>query len=63
MENYRVSIMLCGGTGCTAAGSLKIKQALEEEITRRDLAKEVNLVLTTCSSFCSQGPVMAVYPG
>jgi len=62
MENYRVSIMLCGGTGCTAAGSLKIKQALEEEINKRDLTKEVKLVLTTCNSFCSQGPVMAVYP-
>lgn len=63
MENYRLSVMMCGGTGCTAAGSLRVKDALFEEIRKRGLEKEVNVVITTCSSFCSQGPVMTVYPG
>jgi len=62
MENYRVSIMLCGGTGCTAAGSLKIKQALRKEIESRGLAGEINILLTACNGFCAQGPIMIVYP-
>ena len=63
MENYRLSVMMCGGTGCTAAGSLTVKDALFEEIRKKGLEKEINVVITTCSSFCSQGPVMTVYPG
>jgi len=55
--------MMCGGTGCTAAGSLTVKDALFEEIRKKGLEKEINVVITTCSSFCSQGPVMTVYPG
>ncbi|HXX57714.1 MAG TPA: NADH-ubiquinone oxidoreductase-F iron-sulfur binding region domain-containing protein [Thermodesulfovibrionales bacterium] len=62
MENYRVSIMLCGGTGCTAAGSLKIRQTLKDEIKSRGLSSEINILLTACNGFCAQGPVMIVYP-
>jgi len=54
--------MLCGGTGCIAGGSLKLKKALDEEIDRRDLQKEIKVVLTGCNGFCAGGPVMTVYP-
>lgn len=54
--------MLCGGTGCIAGGSLKIKYALDAEIKKRGLENEVNAVLTGCNGFCAQGPVMTVYP-
>jgi len=62
MESYRVSIMLCGGTGCTAAGSLKVKQALKEEIKSKGLSGEINVLLTACNGFCAHGPIMIVYP-
>ncbi len=62
MNLYRSSIMLCGGTGCMASGSLKIKEALEEELLNRGLENEVNVVFTGCNGFCAQGPVMTVYP-
>jgi NADH:ubiquinone oxidoreductase subunit F (NADH-binding)/(2Fe-2S) ferredoxin/ferredoxin len=62
MENYRASVMLCGGTGCIAGGSLKIKNALDEEIKNRGLEQEINVVLTGCNGFCAEGPVMTVYP-
>ena len=62
METYRTSVMLCGGTGCIAGGSLKLKKALDEEIDRRGLKKEINVVLTGCNGFCAGGPVMTVYP-
>ncbi len=62
MERYRASVMLCGGTGCIAGGSLKIKNALDEELKNRGLENEINVVLTGCNGFCAQGPVMTVYP-
>jgi NADH:ubiquinone oxidoreductase subunit F (NADH-binding)/(2Fe-2S) ferredoxin len=54
--------MLCGGTGCIAGGSLKIKKALDEELKNRGLEHEINVVLTGCNGFCAEGPVMTVYP-
>ncbi|HEX8949522.1 MAG TPA: NADH-quinone oxidoreductase subunit NuoF [Dissulfurispiraceae bacterium] len=62
MEKFRANVMLCGGTGCIAGGSLKIKTALDEELKKRGLEKEINVVLTGCNGFCAQGPVMTVYP-
>jgi NADH:ubiquinone oxidoreductase subunit F (NADH-binding)/(2Fe-2S) ferredoxin/ferredoxin len=33
-----------------------------EEINKRGLQDEVNVVLTGCNGFCAQGPVMTIYP-
>lgn len=54
--------MICAGTGCVANGSLKVKDALETELIKRSLQKEVKVVLTGCNGFCAKGPVMVVYP-
>ncbi len=62
MEKYRANVMLCGGTGCIAGGSLKIKNALDAEIKKKGLEGEINVVLTGCNGFCAAGPVMTVYP-
>ena len=62
METYRTSVMLCGGTGCIAGHSLKLKKALDEEIKLRGLEDEIIVVLTGCNGFCAKGPVMTVYP-
>ncbi|HHN64024.1 MAG TPA: NADH-quinone oxidoreductase subunit NuoF [Nitrospirae bacterium] len=62
MERYRANLMLCGGTGCIASGSLKIKEALEEELRKRGLQNEIIITLTGCNGFCAQGPLMIVHP-
>jgi NADH:ubiquinone oxidoreductase subunit F (NADH-binding)/(2Fe-2S) ferredoxin/ferredoxin len=62
MEKHRASVMLCGGTGCIAGNSLKIKNALDEELKNRGLEEEIDVVLTGCNGFCAEGPVMTVYP-
>ncbi|NTU42577.1 MAG: NADH-quinone oxidoreductase subunit F, partial [Nitrospirales bacterium] len=59
---FRTSVMLCGGNGCTARGSLRIKEALEKELKERGLEKEIGVVLTGCNGFCAQGPIMIVHP-
>ncbi len=54
--------MICGGTGCTASGSMKVKAALENELKAKGLDEEIKIVQTGCFGLCSVGPVMIVYP-
>ncbi len=61
-EQQRVSLLVCAGTGCVSAGSLKIKEAIEDELKKRSLEKEIGIVLTGCNGLCAGGPVIAVYP-
>ncbi|GBE01952.1 NADP-reducing hydrogenase subunit HndC [bacterium BMS3Bbin06] len=59
---YRANLMLCGGTGCIAGGSLKIKDALIEELKKHKLQDEISVVLTGCNGFCAQGPLLIIHP-
>ncbi|OPY91292.1 MAG: NADP-reducing hydrogenase subunit HndC [Syntrophaceae bacterium PtaU1.Bin231] len=62
MKIFRSHLLICGGTGCHASGSLAVKNALVEEIKKRDLAEEIKIVETGCNGFCAMGPIMVVYP-
>ncbi|RJP60120.1 MAG: NADH-quinone oxidoreductase subunit NuoF [Deltaproteobacteria bacterium] len=62
MKVFRSHLLICGGTGCHASGSLKVKQALQGEIDKRGLSEEVRIVETGCNGFCALGPIMVVYP-
>ena len=59
----RTYLLICGGTGCHATGSLTIKDALLKEIEERDLSDKVKVVETVCPGFCDVGPLMVVHPG
>ena len=59
---YRSQVLICGGTGCTSSGSMKIADKLEEEIAKNGLADEVKVVRTGCFGLCALGPIMIVYP-
>ena len=63
IEKHHAHLMLCAGTGCIASGSLKVNDALNEEIRKRGLENELSVILTGCNGFCAKGPVMTVYPG
>ncbi len=58
----RTHVLVCGGTGCTSSGSVKIQDALKAEITARGLDEEVKVVGTGCFGLCALGPIMIVYP-
>lgn len=59
---YRSHVLICGGTGCTSSGSMKIADKLQEEIDKAGLSKEVQVVKTGCFGLCALGPIMIVYP-
>ncbi|MBS1114963.1 MAG: Respiratory-chain dehydrogenase domain 51 kDa subunit [Nitrospirae bacterium] len=53
-------VRLCSGTACTATGSPKVVEAIEEEAGKRGV--EVDVVKTGCQGLCQKGPVMKVEP-
>ncbi len=82
-ENYKKAraaikrrIVLCGGTGCVANGSLKVRDALAEALKNANV--DVTLELKTeegrhheggtylsksgCQGFCQMGPLMHIEP-
>jgi NADH-quinone oxidoreductase subunit F len=58
----RANILVCGGTGCEASGSHDTFQRLTEEVERRGLTNEVQLIHTGCRGFCAMGPIVIIYP-
>lgn len=62
MKVFRAHLLICGGTGCQASGSLAVKKALTEELDKKKLTDEIKVVETGCNGFCALGPIMVVYP-
>ncbi|MFN2292152.1 MAG: (2Fe-2S) ferredoxin domain-containing protein, partial [Anaerolineae bacterium] len=58
----RANVLVCGGTGCEASGSHETFQRLTEEVERRGLTNEVQLIHTGCRGFCAMGPIVIIYP-
>lgn len=53
-------IRLCSGTACTATGTPKVVEAIEDEAGKRGI--ELDVVKTGCQGLCQKGPVMKVEP-
>jgi len=62
MGNYRMHLLVCGGTGCTSSDSLKLVDKLNESINKYGISDEVEVVVTGCFGFCEKGPIIKVYP-
>lgn len=58
----RSHVMICGGTGCTSSGSVKIQEAFKKHIKAYGLEQEIQIVQTGCFGLCALGPVVIVYP-
>lgn len=55
-------ILVCGGTGCTSADSIKIIENLRSEIKNVGLENSAEVHLTGCFGFCAKGPIVKVFP-
>ncbi len=62
MANYKYHILLCGGTGCTASESPKIKANFESILAEKNLTDDVQVVATGCFGFCEKGPIVKILP-
>jgi len=62
MADYKMHLLVCGGTGCKASESELIRDNLLAEVERNDLNDEVQVVMTGCFGFCEKGPIVKVLP-
>ncbi|MCD8077137.1 MAG: NADH-quinone oxidoreductase subunit NuoF [Lachnospiraceae bacterium] len=72
LQSQRKQILICGGTGCVAGGSLKIYDRLRDLMAERNiecslvLEKEphetVGLKKSGCHGFCEKGPLLRIEP-
>ena len=62
-------VVICGGTGCIAGGSMKVYEAFQQEMEKRKIGfclqitkdcHENYLSLSGCRGFCAQGPLVSV---
>lgn len=59
---FRTHVLVCAGTGCISGNSYSTARALEIEISRQDLSREIQVVKTGCQGFCAEGPIVIVQP-
>jgi NADH:ubiquinone oxidoreductase subunit F (NADH-binding)/(2Fe-2S) ferredoxin/NAD-dependent dihydropyrimidine dehydrogenase PreA subunit len=62
MSNYRMHLLVCGGTGCTSSDSMELVRQLRKNIKKHGVSDEVEVVVTGCFGFCEKGPILKVYP-
>ena len=55
-------IMLCGGTGCVAGGTMDIRAKFEELLKEYELEDQVEVRTVGCFGLCSQGPFVRIFP-
>ena len=61
-ENHKIDILVCGVAGCASSGSLKIADAIDEQIRVHNLGEQVKVIKTGCFGMCAEGPIVMVCP-
>ncbi len=61
-DTTRITISVCGGTGCRAMGAEDVVDAFAEEIEKKELPARVEFKETGCHGFCERGPVVVIGP-
>ncbi|PLX22083.1 MAG: NADH-quinone oxidoreductase subunit J/K, partial [Salinivirgaceae bacterium] len=62
MANYKIQLLVCGGTGCRASSSNLIVDELRNQLDSNNLTDQVQVVETGCFGFCEKGPIVKVTP-
>ncbi len=61
-DTSRITVSVCGGTGCRASGAEAVVEAFAEEIEKQELAVKIEFKETGCHGFCERGPVVVIGP-
>ena len=61
-SDYKYTVLICGGTGCTSSHSPEIVAELKKEVKEAGLENDVQVIMTGCFGLCALGPIMIVYP-
>ena len=55
-------VVICGGTGCRAAGAEEVLAAFNDEVKKQNLQANVVVKETGCPGFCERGPLVTLQP-
>ena len=70
LESYECRILVCGGTGCIASGSMKIYEKMNElcrdipgiTVEMQDHVPHIGVVKSGCQGICELGPLVRIEP-
>ena len=62
MTDYKIHLLVCGGTVCKSAESDEVRKLLKFWIDEVGLEDDVQVIFTGCFGFCEKGPIVKVLP-
>jgi NADH:ubiquinone oxidoreductase subunit F (NADH-binding)/(2Fe-2S) ferredoxin len=62
MADYKIHLLVCGGTGCKSSQSQMLAEHLRTEIENQGLDDFAQVVGTGCFGFCEKGPIVKIIP-
>lgn len=62
MTQFKMHLLVCGGTGCRASESEQLFHNLKNEVTAKGMENDVQVITTGCFGFCEKGPIVKVMP-
>lgn len=62
MAQYKMHLLVCGGTGCRASQSDEVIKNLNTELKNLGLENDAQVVTTGCFGFCEKGPIVKIVP-
>lgn len=62
MTDYKIHLLVCGGTGCKSSKSQILAEHLRTEIKNQGLSDFAQVVGTGCFGFCEKGPIVKIIP-
>jgi NADP-reducing hydrogenase subunit HndC len=62
MADYKIHLLVCGGTGCKSSNSHTLAEHLRTEIKNQGLDDFAQVVGTGCFGFCEKGPIVKIIP-
>lgn len=62
MSQFKMHLLVCAGTGCHSSQSDLVYEMLRDEVDRKRLEGEVQIIRTGCFGFCEKGPIVKVLP-
>ena len=62
MSEYKIHLLVCGGTTCKSQASHVVAENLKIEIKNQGLSDVAQVVTTGCFGLCERGPIVNVIP-
>ncbi|MBN1158183.1 MAG: NADH-quinone oxidoreductase subunit NuoF [Bacteroidales bacterium] len=62
MTDFKIHLLVCGGTNCRSSRSSILAEQLRAEIKNQGLDDYAQVVTTGCFGYCENGPVIKVIP-